>query len=278
MDLSSDANVMPHPHACSFQGIGIAWSTHRAYLDRRPRDVCLIAVHRPDSSVVNSWPSGEACEQPFRPLFMYWGKKKHLGRQSIPKSWKCETNHISDKTESRPTLSSEGCWRRRRCPKLNKNRVDEILGSRGIFFNLVSRKKKKKKKKKGDAQREAVPALQKTSMPKDTQGIPSAARIERLSQQPPQRGRWRRHGCRNQRNGFERHSELVGRWWSRTALLRSPSSQCNLPSPNEQLVPVIQHRTVSSFQEQSTPCSLPSRLENHVVKKKKKKKKKSRSK
>ncbi|RZR99575.1 hypothetical protein BHM03_00029139 [Ensete ventricosum] len=138
--------------------------------------------------------------------------------------------------------------------------------------------KKKKKKKKGDAQREAVPALQKTSMPKDTQGIPSAARIERLSQQPPQRGRWRRHGCRNQRNGFERHSELVGRWWSRTALLRSPSSQCNLPSPNEQLVPVIQHRTVSSFQEQSTPCSLPSRLENHVVKKKKKKKKKSRSK
>ncbi|RWW73494.1 hypothetical protein BHE74_00018636 [Ensete ventricosum] len=194
------------------------------------------------------------------------------------KSGGAERDHISDKTESRPTLSSEGCWRRRRCPKLNKNRVDEILGSRGIFFNLVSRKKKKKKKKKGDAQREAVPALQKTSMPKDTQGIPSAARIERLSQQPPQRGRWRRHGCRNQRNGFERHSELVGRWWSRTALLRSPSSQCNLPSPNEQLVPVIQHRTVSSFQEQSTPCSLPSRLENHVVKKKKKKKKKSRSK
>ncbi|RRT36482.1 hypothetical protein B296_00057256 [Ensete ventricosum] len=242
---------MPHPHACSFQGIGIAWSTHRAYLDRRPRDVCLIAVHRPDSSVVNSWPSGEACEQPFRPLFM--------GKEEAP----------------RTTVDSQVLEMRNEFPR----RTSEALAHRGLHpsVSIDSWHMKKKKKKKGDAQREAVPALQKTSMPKDTQGIPSAARIERLSQQPPQRGRWRRHGCRNQRNGFERHSELVGRWWSRTALLRSPSSQCNLPSPREQLVPVIQHRTVSSFQDQSTSCSLPSRLENHVVKKKKKKKK-SRSK
>lgn len=49
------------------------------------------------------------------------------------------SDHISDKTESRPTLSSEECWRRRRCPKIKQESSwwhtisPKILGSRGMF-------------------------------------------------------------------------------------------------------------------------------------------------